>query len=64
MQCIVGGKSRKEIAEELFITSNTIKTHLHNLYGKLDIHSESELKKFVARREKMLSTADDPALVS
>lgn len=59
MYSIIGGKSRKEIAEDLFITSNTIKTHLHNLYGKLDIHSESDLKAFVAKREKMFSTGEE-----
>ena len=58
MYSIVKGKSRKEIADDLFITPNTTKTHLHNLYGKLNIHSEKDLKAFVAKREKMFSTAD------
>ena len=59
MYSLIEGKSRKEIAEDLYITSNTIKTHLHNLYGKLDIHSESDLKAFVAKRERMVSTEED-----
>ncbi len=59
MYSIIRGKSRKEIAEDLFITPNTIKTHLHNLYGKLDIHSEVALKAFVAKRERMFSTDED-----
>ena len=59
MYSLIEGKSRKEIAEDLYITSNTIKTHLHNLYGKLDIHSESDLKAFVAKRERMFSTEED-----
>ena len=61
MYSLVEGKSRKEIAEDLYITSNTIKTHLHNLYGKLDIHSESDLKAFVSKREKMFSTGEENA---
>lgn len=61
MHSIIRGKSRKEIAEDLFITPNTIKTHLHNLYGKLDIHSEADLKAFVAKRERMFSTGEDAA---
>lgn len=59
MHSIIRGKSRKEIAEDLFVTPNTIKTHLHNLYGKLDIHSEADLKAFVAKRERMFSTPED-----
>lgn len=35
--------SAKEIAEELFISEATVKTILKNIYGKLDIHSKSEL---------------------
>ncbi|MCI9130113.1 MAG: helix-turn-helix transcriptional regulator [Eggerthellaceae bacterium] len=58
MYNIICGRTRKEIAEELYIAPNTIKTHLHNLYGKLDIHSEADLKAFVAKRERMFSTDD------
>lgn len=61
MHSLICGKSRKEIAEGLYITSNTIKTHLHNLYGKLDIHSEADLKAFVAKRERMFSTEAEAA---
>ena len=59
MYSIVVGKTRKAISEELFITPNTIKTHLHNLYGKLDLHSEGDLRTFVAKQEKMFSTAEE-----
>ena len=62
MHSVIMGKTRKEIAEDLFITQNTIKTHLHNLYGKIDIHSEGDLKAFVARREKMFSTEEEAPL--
>ncbi|MEF9875458.1 MAG: helix-turn-helix transcriptional regulator [Gordonibacter sp.] len=59
MHSIVVGKTRKAISEDLFITPNTIKTHLHNLYGKLDLHSEGDLKAFVAKQEKMFSTEEN-----
>lgn len=64
MHSIIEGKSRKDIAEDLFITSNTIKTHLHNLYGKLDVHSEGDLKAFVAKHGKMFSTTTEPTSIS
>lgn len=36
--------SNKEIAEKLFISTATVRTILYNAYGKLGIHSKSELK--------------------
>ncbi|MEG0375518.1 MAG: helix-turn-helix transcriptional regulator [Raoultibacter sp.] len=59
MHSIIIGKSRRDIAEDMFITPNTIKTHLHNLYGKLDIHSESDLKAFVIKRGKIFSATPE-----
>lgn len=38
------GKSNKEIATELFISLSTVKTHINNLYKKLDISSREEVK--------------------
>ncbi len=35
--------SRKEIAKQLFITDNTVKTHTSNLYFKLNVSSREEL---------------------
>jgi DNA-binding CsgD family transcriptional regulator len=59
---IMEGKSRKEIADALFVTQNTVKTHTHNLYGKLDVHSTSELKKYVTDYEKMLHGTDEVSI--
>jgi DNA-binding NarL/FixJ family response regulator len=37
------GKSYATIAEELFLSVNTIKTHVRNIYEKLQVSSKSEL---------------------
>ncbi len=39
------GKSNKEIASELFISLSTVKTHINNIYKKLEITSRDEIKK-------------------
>lgn len=40
---ILEDKKRKEIAEELFITENTVKKHISNIFAKLGITNRTEL---------------------
>ncbi len=40
---IISGKSNKEIANELYISLNTVKTHITNIYHKLNISNRKEL---------------------
>jgi len=40
---VMQGKSNSEIAGELFITLGTVKTHLHNVYRKLEVDSRYDL---------------------
>jgi len=40
---ILKGKSNKEIAQELFISLSTVKTHITNIYQKLNISNRDEL---------------------
>ncbi|MEM1257279.1 MAG: helix-turn-helix transcriptional regulator [Bacteroidota bacterium] len=40
---ILQGKSNKEIANELFISLSTVKSHITNLYGKLNVANRKEL---------------------
>lgn len=41
---ILANKSNKEIAEELFISLSTVKTHINNIYKKLNTSSREEIK--------------------
>lgn len=40
---IVQGKSNKEIASELFISLSTVKSHITNIYSKLNVTSRRQL---------------------
>ncbi len=42
-ELIVSGKTNKEIANELFISLSTVKTHITNIYSKLNIANRQEL---------------------
>lgn len=42
-ELICNGMSNKEIASNLFISSSTVKTHIRNLYSKLEISNRQQL---------------------
>lgn len=42
LQQLVEGKSYKLIAAELFVSIDTVKTHVRNIYAKLHVHSGTE----------------------
>ncbi len=42
LDLIADGLSNREIAERLFIVVGTVKRHIHNIYGKLDVHSRTQ----------------------
>jgi len=37
--------SRQEIADELYVSANTVKTHMRHLYAKLGTHRRAEAVK-------------------
>ncbi len=39
---LAAGKSNQEIARELIVSLNTVKTHLRGIYGKLGVHSRTQ----------------------
>jgi LuxR family maltose regulon positive regulatory protein len=42
LQLIAAGRSNRRIASELFVSVGTVKTHVNNLYRKLDSHSRTQ----------------------
>lgn len=43
LQLILSGKSNREIANALFISENTVKTHARSIFSKYDVSSRAEL---------------------
>jgi LuxR family maltose regulon positive regulatory protein len=50
LRLLVTHLSSTEIAQELFISPNTVRSHIKSIYGKLDVHSRSEA---VARAQEL-----------
>lgn len=49
LQLLVEGKSYKLIAAELFVSVDTVKTHVSNTYAKLHVHSGTEAVSLAIR---------------
>ena len=45
------GYTNKEIAEQLVIAPDTVKTHMRNILTKLGLHSKAELRLYWANRD-------------
>jgi len=42
LQLLISGLSNKEIAEQLFVSPNTVKTHLRNIYDKMRVNNRAQ----------------------
>jgi DNA-binding NarL/FixJ family response regulator len=46
LEGVAAGKSNREIAKELWLSDQTIKFHLHNIYGKLGVANRTEAARY------------------
>jgi DNA-binding NarL/FixJ family response regulator len=53
LELIYNGKSRTQIAIELFIDLETVRSHIKNIYTKLDVNSRADAIK-IARDNKLI----------
>jgi LuxR family maltose regulon positive regulatory protein len=53
LRLLVAGLSNADIAQELVVSANTVKTHVKSIYRKLDISSRDEARE-VARELRLL----------
>ncbi|HTJ52922.1 MAG TPA: response regulator transcription factor [Cyclobacteriaceae bacterium] len=47
IKLIIDGKGNGEIAQTIFVSEDTVKTHRKNIFKKLNVHNASELMTFV-----------------
>jgi len=52
------GLKNSEIAAELYLSEKTIKTHLRNIYNKLNLASKAELRLFAVRMGLVSTNSD------
>ncbi len=50
LQLVAQGASNKKIADSLFISENTVKTHLRNIMDKLHLANRSQAATYAVRR--------------
>ena len=55
LQLLLKGNTNRQMAEDLFVSINTIKTHLSNIYYKLDVNSKAKVIAFVSNVLKKAS---------
>ncbi len=53
LRLLAAGRSTQEIAASLVVSVNTVKTHLKNLYSKLQVNSRTQATA-VARKRQLL----------
>jgi len=58
MRCLIEGMSRNEIGTLLYVSPNTVRTHIQSILHKLDVHSALTAVAF-ARRAGVLGLRED-----
>ena len=61
---ITQGQANRQIAANMFITENTVQTHLQHIFRKLGVRSRTELATLFLSIQATAATAADPSAAS
>jgi two-component system NarL family response regulator len=50
LRLVARGMSNREVADQLFISENTVKNHMRNILEKLHLHSRMEAVMYAVRK--------------
>jgi DNA-binding NarL/FixJ family response regulator len=59
LACLADGDGRRDVAERLYLSANTVRTHLQNLMAKLGVHSSLEAVALIRRTQLAEAYRDD-----
>jgi len=62
LQMVAKGATNKEIADSLFISENTVKTHLRNIMEKQHLANRSQAAAYAIRKGLVSYNEDNPSL--
>lgn len=60
IKLIAEGLTNKEIAQKLFVSPHTIKSHVHNILEKLTLHSRLQIAKYAHENKSSSEDSENP----
>lgn len=57
--CIIQGYNKKQIANSLALSRNTVNSHFKNIFTKLEVHSLPELMLKILKEPEVLRTQEE-----